>query len=189
MLGVDFMLHGAVSAGNIDEVKTLLAQGVDNNTKGYLGKTALFICVHYDKVECVRTLINSGANVNTGTEYGVTPLMQAAGNAQECIIGLLVAAGADLDIRTPCGGSAVHFEVIRSHWDIVQALLLAGAALTHDDMSILPKGEPRSVRESMVWILAALTTIVAWVGPKYCPPSLLHIATTNIRRTRASFFP
>lgn len=58
-------------------------------------------------VDIARRLIESGANVNARSSKGVTPLMIAAAHNNPPLIGLLLQAGADPDVKTPGGQTAL----------------------------------------------------------------------------------
>jgi len=58
-------------------------------------------------VDVGRRLIKGGADVNARNSKGVTPLMIAAANNNPPLIGLLLQAGADPDLATPDGRTAL----------------------------------------------------------------------------------
>lgn len=55
----------------------------------------------------VRHLIQSGAHVNTQDRFGVTPLMQAVIGNNSATVNVLIAAGADLNLRNVRGDTAL----------------------------------------------------------------------------------
>ena len=71
-------------------------------------------------VDLARRLIDGGADVNARSAKGVTPLMIAAAYDNPPLIGLLMQSGADPDLKTPNGDTAL---------DIAKANQSKGAAL------------------------------------------------------------
>ena len=55
----------------------------------------------------VRHLIESGAHVNAQDRFGVTPLMQAVIGNNSAAVNVLIAAGADLNLRNVRGDTAL----------------------------------------------------------------------------------
>lgn len=55
----------------------------------------------------VRHLIESGAHVNAQDRFGVTPLMQAVIGNNAAVVSVLMAAGADLNLRNVRGDTAL----------------------------------------------------------------------------------
>lgn len=78
--------------GDIDNVKLLLDNGADIESRTNNGSTLLMIAVHKRNEKMVKFLLNRGANVNAFNDVGYTPLMYAVPNK---IIKLLVKNGAD----------------------------------------------------------------------------------------------
>ena len=71
-------LHWAVAAGNLNEVKNLLNQGIPMNTRTVTGRTALHDAARYGRLNIVQELLKRGAIVNATTRSGRTPLYLAA---------------------------------------------------------------------------------------------------------------
>jgi len=63
-------LHDAAFLDEPDEVRDVLAHGVDVNCKDVLGQTALVTAVNGASLESFDVLILAGAQVNVHTEYG-----------------------------------------------------------------------------------------------------------------------
>ncbi len=61
-------LLDAVTAGDVDRVRKLLAAGADCNERDGDGATALMLAAHAGKLDMVNTLIDAGANVNATGE-------------------------------------------------------------------------------------------------------------------------
>jgi ankyrin repeat protein len=90
-------LHRAASAGDIEEMKSLLEEGLPINAFEDLNRTPLHYAAIGGHIEAVRYLIDVGADVNAHDEerIGETPLGQVAANCTFEMAKILVDAGAD----------------------------------------------------------------------------------------------
>ena len=71
-------MHTAARAGDLERVKSLLAQGISVNAPDTLGGTALHDASWAGHVSVVELLLGAGADVNARhTEGGSTPLHYA----------------------------------------------------------------------------------------------------------------
>ena len=85
----------AAAAGNLDEMKVLIAAGADVKAKNDFDITALMWCTT-DEAK-VGLLIGKGADVNARSKQGRTPLLiAAASEPRPAIVKLLLDSGADL---------------------------------------------------------------------------------------------
>jgi hypothetical protein len=84
----------AASAGEVNTVRSLLAQGAGVNATAVDGRTALIAAVQSNHIEVVRTLIAAGANLNLATRGTGTALEVAETNGQTDITAALLSAGA-----------------------------------------------------------------------------------------------
>lgn len=99
---VDELVIAALS-GDLKQVKTLIKQGVDINTKSIMGGTALMAASFEGHLEVVKYLISKGANVNVmavasekteGIVNNFTALDSATKNERYKIVEVLKSAGA-----------------------------------------------------------------------------------------------
>ena len=91
-------LHDDARAGDVAQIRCLLAADADVNEFDNSGKTPLHIASAYGQVGAINVLIRAGANVNTAeTESGFTPLHVAVAYGQLGAVIALVAAGADVN--------------------------------------------------------------------------------------------
>ncbi len=103
----------AVSMTRPARVKELLALGVDPNTADPWGRTALHMAVRYayngeaDALAIVQTLLAAGADLHAADQEGFTALKHAAVYGYPDLLRFLIAAGADVNHRTPDGQTAI----------------------------------------------------------------------------------
>ncbi len=104
-------LISAVLYKGVDEVKKVLAEGVDINQQDGLGYTALIWACSYSSREVYRKsaelLISEGADVNIQAKDGTAAIIEAAGNSPE-IFNLLVEKGADITLKKKDGTGAFY---------------------------------------------------------------------------------
>lgn len=84
----------AAESGDFETAKSSLDAGADVNCKSRDGWMPLLIASK-DYTEIVELLLANGADPNVASDRGYTPLMRAAGNGNERVVRLLLAAGAD----------------------------------------------------------------------------------------------
>ena len=89
-------LHGAAASGDIDEVKRLLSEGRDINSKDSEGRTPLHLAADRGDKEMVKFLLERDADVRVQDNEGYTPLGRAARRQRKEVVELLLAGGADI---------------------------------------------------------------------------------------------
>ncbi|HET9712519.1 MAG TPA: ankyrin repeat domain-containing protein [Pyrinomonadaceae bacterium] len=123
--GESFLNHAAAS-GDLEGVRSQLAEGVDVNSKGYRNETPLMAaaeCGHYAIVE---ELLRAGASVDLRSNTGSTALMFASLNGHTEIVRSLLAHGARTDMEEG-RQTALMFATLNGNLAIVKLLLAAGA--------------------------------------------------------------
>ena len=123
----DIALINAAKRGNIEAVKSALADGADMNANDADGWTALHQSAFYGPKEVVELLITRGANLNAKEKDGWTPLDQAAYGGNKEIAELLITKGADVNTKNNREMTPLHHASIKGHKEVVELLILRGA--------------------------------------------------------------
>lgn len=87
----------ATRQGDLEQVRRLLEQGVDIDSKDEHGQTALMHAAHEGRTELVRLLIDRGADMNVTAKYNFTALMLSLIAHHPEIARTLIEAGAEAD--------------------------------------------------------------------------------------------
>jgi ankyrin repeat protein len=134
------------SEGNVAEVNRAIELGVAIDELGAQGHTALMAAAYYGHKSIVKILLEAGANPNLlsdddGLGDRMTALMFAAGSFfgsnRQAIVKLLIANGADVDLRGAGGKTAIFNAALAGsgYQDCVELLIAAGADLDlRDDL-------------------------------------------------------
>ena len=119
-------LNRAAASGNLEGVRSQLAEGVDVNSKGYRNETPLMAaaeCGHYAIVE---ELLRAGASVDLRSNTGSTALIFASMSGHTEIVRSLLAHGARTDMEEG-RQTALMFATLNGSLAIVKLLLAARA--------------------------------------------------------------
>lgn len=106
-------LMNAVSMTRLARVQELLNRGADPNTADPWGRTALHLAVRYayngeaEALTIVQALLAAGADLHAADEDGFTALKHAAIYDYPHLLQFLIAAGADVNHRSPLGQTAI----------------------------------------------------------------------------------
>jgi len=140
-------LHKAVSHGHAAVVETLLAAGSDTEARSK-GSTPLHAAASHGHAVVAEKLLAAGADVEARDEKGLTPLLLAAvnGHAAGCggstlgggaagavvgghaaVVEQLLAAGADREVTSKSGRTALHQAAMMGRAAQAETLLAAGA--------------------------------------------------------------
>jgi ankyrin repeat protein len=93
-------LAEAAKVANVDLVRALLKAGAKADTANEDGQTPLMLAARTGVVGVAKELLKAGAKVNAKEAWrGQTALMWAAGSAQADMTALLIARGADVNLR------------------------------------------------------------------------------------------
>ncbi|MFC1783643.1 ankyrin repeat domain-containing protein [Planctomycetota bacterium] len=121
-------LFGAVTSGDIEQIKLLISQGADVNAKNIFGHTVLNLACIRDKKEIAELLIDSGADINAINQHiWQKSLHQACQNGYEEIVKLLIDKGADVNEKVRNSMTPLHLAARNGRKDIVELLIAKGA--------------------------------------------------------------
>jgi uncharacterized protein len=120
-----FLLAGA--RGYLEILKLTLSAGADLESTNRYGGTALIPACHYGHVETVRELLKTKIDIDHVNDLGWTALLEAVilgdgGPAHTEIVGLLVAAGANVKIPDRQGVTPLEHARQRNYRAIVAIL-------------------------------------------------------------------
>ncbi|TDY73336.1 ankyrin repeat protein [Leptospira meyeri] len=115
-------LFQAVEKGNLELVKTILAEGVSVNAKDSLGNSSLIKAADDEELEMAKFLIEKGANVNLRNTTGETALYRAVYRGNLEMVKLLVKAGAETKVKTVGGISIAELAEERGEEGILKYL-------------------------------------------------------------------
>jgi ankyrin repeat protein len=115
-------LINAVRAGKLVEVRDLIAQGADINTKNTAGKSVLMMAANLGNSRIVDILLAEGADVNAKDNQESTALIAAAYQGDLHIVKALVAQGADLSAASKNGVTALSTAKLVGYDNVVKFL-------------------------------------------------------------------
>ena len=129
----------AARNGHVDVMKTLLGRGADVSARASGGRSVLHIAAQKNRVSVIEFLATeAGVEVDCKDDNGMTPLHVAATNGHLPAVNALIAAGADVSVRTstdyyidygPSRGdcSALDLAAHAGHVGVMRALVRHGA--------------------------------------------------------------
>jgi len=119
-------LFQAIRDGNLDSVKSLVAQGVDINHQDKYGLTPLHNAASTN-LEIVKYLVEKGANINQQDNYRLTPLHNAIYSGNLEIVTYLVEKVADINHPDEMGLTLLDYAVNFNKKPIAKFLMDKGA--------------------------------------------------------------
>lgn len=148
-------LHYVAWSSNQSIVQLLLEYNADVNVQNMNGQTPLYLATKYRNTAMVHLLLQTKlVNINTRTDRGETALELAVSHRSRDIVGMLLAHKADLDhtlfpllinfmdestvlprldqladinIKGPDGGTALHEAAYKGNEELLRLLILRGA--------------------------------------------------------------
>ena len=115
----------AVDADQANEVRALLARGIDVNTVDRDGNTLLARAAQRGNRAVFTLLLGSGARIESRNRFGETPLMYAALGGNEAIVRELLGKQVRVNTDAP-GWTAMHYAALRGHSGVLSLLLDGG---------------------------------------------------------------
>jgi hypothetical protein len=134
----------AAQDGNTQKLVALLTEGVDVDTRGPHGETALMMAAGNGRTDSVRALLSAEAAVEAQAQGGLTALMAASANGDAEIVRMLIDSGADPSRRAENGAGPLLAAALGGpHVEAMRLLLREGAeleelvlALTHQESAL-----------------------------------------------------
>ncbi|MYD93562.1 MAG: hypothetical protein F4Y02_07705 [Chloroflexi bacterium] len=129
----DDALYGAVWRGQTEQVRALVASGLNANVRDSDNDPLIHSAIWRDYPEIVQILADAGANVNA-TDSDSDPVIHSAiWRGHTTVVQILVDAGADVDATEDNGDPLLFEAIFRGHTDIVRILIEAGVDVTATD--------------------------------------------------------
>ena len=120
-------LYRAIWEGTIDEVRQLVADRADVNTRDADGEPLLYTAIWRGEPEKVQILVNAGADVDARDSDDDPLLYTAVWRDKPEALKILVEAGADVNAKRANGESLLYVARWRGYGEIEEVLLSAGA--------------------------------------------------------------
>ena len=124
-------IHEAVKKGDINKVKSILAENPDQvNAKANGGWTPLHLAAERGNKDVIELLIAKGAQVNAKDKFGSTPLHCAAWMGQKDVAELLIAKGVNVNAKDQHGQTPLHMaahEGRKEVADLMEGMKVRGA--------------------------------------------------------------
>ena len=137
-----FPLHAAALENDRDRVIRLVEGGIEVDAHDRYGKTPLMVASAFGNVEAAKALLDLGADIEArDRERSAVAVHYAAraGHVGMAMARLLLARGADLDLRTTAGETALHVAAYYNHAGMIELLVEGGAAIdAADNVAVAP---------------------------------------------------
>lgn len=130
-------LLAAADEGDVDMVKSLIAEGADVNVRAKYGKTALIFAAVRGHLDVAEMLLANSAEVNVrDDDGGWTALHMAAARGRTRLVQLLLEIGADVNARDKRGQTPLISAACNSgNLSTLKALLEKGADVNAKDQN------------------------------------------------------
>jgi len=156
-------LHNAAMLGDCAAIERLLGAGADPRLANRAGMTPLRLAIHANKHEAIKVLCAGGPETISDEAHGAYPLLVEAAQMErpDCVRALL-AAGADPNVATNLGNTALHWAARTNAINMAQALLDAGAnpfAVDKQGKTPMEQGGPGRAEASKVIAAEAMQWI------------------------------
>lgn len=173
----DDLVHFA-EKGLVDNVRHLIREGVDVNSRQNDGSTALHWAVLHDQADTVAALLDAGADPVALNRNGISPMFLAVQNGNPAIVSELLDAGADPNTLSENGETILMTAAHTGRPDVVSLLLASGALIDARDPDFQQTALMIAVREGHDEVVDMLIRHGARVDartrvghePAYLPP-------------------
>lgn len=125
-------LHRAAAAGDVTQIKTLIAEGANPDARDGHGRTPLHVAAHRRKPEAARTLMQLGADPNAldSQRYDAVTIAAVADDVEMLKV-VLAGGNKATNITSPYDGTALIAAAHLGHDEVVRILIEAGSPLDH----------------------------------------------------------
>jgi hypothetical protein len=144
-------LYVAVEAGSEEMVEALLAAGADPNDPGAdvdksmeYGDTLVMRAVDRNNPRILKALLRAKADPNKGNAYGVNGMMSAAMQGRAELVGILYAAGGNVNARDKNGTPVLYSAVQGGDYETVRVLIEDGADTSVNRKLLLDTAKSKS---------------------------------------------
>ena len=113
---------------NLDEIKLLIENGADIESKNDSGKTPLQLAAFIKNLDAMKLLIEKGADIESkDSDTGQTSLHEATLLRRLNVMKLLIEKGADIESKNSIGQTPLHIATSSSGLDAMKLLIEKGA--------------------------------------------------------------
>lgn len=130
------IIHDAIKAKDLEEVRRLIKDGADINAKAYRCEP-LHFAVKIRDLDIAKFLIDNGADINAKDAYGKTPLHDAISQGNLGFVELaklLLDNGADVNAKNKYGETPLNFAAFGGNLAIANLLIDSGADVNAKDI-------------------------------------------------------
>ncbi|UCE48728.1 MAG: ankyrin repeat domain-containing protein [Phycisphaerales bacterium] len=118
-------MHEAVAKGDIEQVSSIISQGVDINARTRAGVTPLHQAAKWGQKAVIELLLAQGASIDARDSSGYTPLHHAVSRGRQEVTDLLISKGAYIDATSKDGNSLVFAAMSADETDSAQSSSIA----------------------------------------------------------------
>ncbi|KAJ7383481.1 hypothetical protein OS493_027642 [Desmophyllum pertusum] len=151
----------AAKAGDEEEAKRTIEEGVDVNHQNEFGQSAMMIASWEGHLGIVEALMSAEADPNLQDGFGKSALHEAAVSGQHGIVHRLIPGGADVNLADEEHRTPLHYAAMRGKRRIVEVMLLFGA-----DVSLLTKSGESAVELAYWYRYDDIVTLLMSTGDK-----------------------
>jgi ankyrin repeat protein len=120
-------LISASRNGDAEEIRQLIAEGMDIDCELKYSSSALILAVARGQAEVVSLLLAAGAKANRRNYFGLSPILEATERGFADLVRLLVNSGADTNLRHNNGKTPILAATIKRDRKMIKTLLELGA--------------------------------------------------------------
>jgi ankyrin repeat protein len=128
---LDLQLIRAAGTGDLEAVRTLLAQGASVHAQDERGRTALVVAAYRNDLPSVAVLIEAGADVNRQDDTQQSAYLIATSEGYLELLLRTLQAGADVHSKDSFNGTGLIRAADRGHVEIIEELLKTDIEIDH----------------------------------------------------------